>query len=186
MAATILAVGFMGLIQAVTITSGMMDNARRQTLAAQILQHEIENLRYASWTTISTLPTTPAAIGADWNASTSYSLGDLVSFSGGWYRCISANTGQTPPSATYWKSDPPPYANVLSTTGVAYGATYTLTRTMTNVVSDGSLREATFTLTWVVVTSRHDNSGNPVTFTYTRINSAYFGKYGLNLTYQRS
>jgi len=176
----------MGLIQAVTITSGMMDNARRQTLAAQILQHEIESLRYASWATISTLPTTPVAIGADWNGGTSYSLGDLVSFSGGWYRCIFANSGQTPPSTAYWKSDPPPYANVLATTGVAYGATYTLTRTVANVVSDGSLREATFSLTWVVATSRRDGSGNPVSFTYTRINSAYFGKYGLNLTYQRS
>ena len=55
MAAIILTVGFMGLIQAVTICSGMMDQARRQTLAAQILDDEIERLRFKSWAQIQTL-----------------------------------------------------------------------------------------------------------------------------------
>lgn len=49
MAATILVVGFMGTIQVITIGSEMLATARRQTLAAQIMTHEIEKLRYADW-----------------------------------------------------------------------------------------------------------------------------------------
>ena len=140
MATVILVVGFIGLIEALVIGSGMMDNARRQTLAAQILNHEVEKLRLASWTTISALPTASTAVTID---------------------------------------------SQFSTAIAASGATFTLTRTTADVVA-GSLREATFTITWVVNTSRRDSSGNLLTFTYTRSNSAYYGKYGLNLTYQRS
>ena len=46
MAAAILTVGFMGLVEAVTMCSGMMDEARRQTLATQILNSEIEKMRF--------------------------------------------------------------------------------------------------------------------------------------------
>lgn len=49
MAATILVVGFMGMIHAITIGSEMLATARRQTLAAQIMTHELEKLRYADW-----------------------------------------------------------------------------------------------------------------------------------------
>jgi len=185
MAAVILTVGFMGLIEAVTICSGMMDQARRQTLASQILTHEIESLRMVDWATISSLPTTATPVGATWDSGRNYLPGDSVTYNGGWYRCSAAHSGQDPSNTGYWKGSPPPYANTLSTSGVAYGATYTLTRTVSDIVS-GSLREATFTIQWVVATSRRDGSGNPVTFTYTRTNAAYFGKYGLNLTYQRS
>ena len=155
MAAIILTVGFMGLIQAVTICSGMMDQARRETLAAQILDHEIESLRLLPWDDPS-------------------STNDIVGLPGG---------------STTVAID-----SQFQSTIATSGATFSLTRSVSfidpstnaNSVSDTGLREATFTLTWVVKTSRHDGSGGLVTFTYTRINSAYFGKYGLNLTYQRS
>ena len=62
MASLILVVGFIGLIEAVTLASNTMDHARRQTLATQIVNHEIEKLRFSSWTTISALPT-PGGIG---------------------------------------------------------------------------------------------------------------------------
>ncbi len=186
MAATILVVVFVGMIEATVIGSGMMDTARRQTLAAQILNHEIEALRLHSWTAISALPTASTTLGAAWNASTTYAVGDTVTSSGAWYRCTTANTGQTPTvGSAYWKLDTPPYASVMSTSGVALAATYTLTRTTADIVS-GSLREATFTITWVVTTSRRDSGGTLLTFTYTRTAPAYYGKYGLNLSNQRS
>ena len=188
MAATILVVGFIGMIEAVTLSSGMMNHARRQTLAAQILNHEIEQLRLQSWTAINALPTSSTTLGAAYGSGTAYVVGDTVTYSGAWYRCIQAGTGQTPSSgSSYWDVDTPPYANAFttSTSGVAFGATYTVTRSAANLVS-GSLREVTFTVQWVVTTSRRDSLGNPLTFTYTRVNTAYFGKYGLNLTYQRS
>ena len=141
MAATVLVVGFIGLIQAMTVSSAMMDAARRQTLAAQIMNHEIEKLRFASWTTISGLPTASTAITID-----------------------------------------PQFTTAIA----ASGAAYTLTRTVTSPDPATNLREVNFTVTWVVTTSRHKQDGTILTFTYTRSNSAYFGKYGLNLTYQRS
>ena len=149
MAAIILTVGFMGLIQAVTICSGMMDQARRETLAAQILDHEIENLRLESWTDIQNLTATSPAPSIDGQ------FDDAIKASGATYTLLRSVSNIDP-------------------------------STNTNTAVDTGLREVTFTLTWIVKTSRRDGSGSPVSFTYTRINSAYFGKNGLNLTYQRS
>jgi prepilin-type N-terminal cleavage/methylation domain-containing protein len=143
MAATILVVGFIGLIQAVTVSSAMMDTARRQTLASEIINHEIEKLRLVPWsvvtgTDIVGLPAGPTsvAIDAQFNAAIA-----------------------------------------------ASGAAFSLSRSVADPVAN--LREVTFTVTWVVTTSRR-SGGSLLTFTYTRKNSAYFSKYGLNLTYQRS
>lgn len=141
MAAIILVVAFIGMIEAMTLSSAMMDNARRQTLAAQIINHEIEKLRFSSWSTISGLPMTSTAITIDSQ-----------------------------------------FTAAIATSG----ATYTLARTLTNPDPATNLREVNFTVTWVVKTSRHASNGALLSFTYTRSNSAYFGKYGLNLTYQRS
>ena len=66
MAALILVVGFIGMIRAMTFTAGLMDHARRQTIAAQILTHEIEQLRLENWATITALPT-----ATTWAAGTS-------------------------------------------------------------------------------------------------------------------
>jgi Tfp pilus assembly protein PilV len=65
MAALILTVGFIGMIEAVTISSSTMDHARRQTLASQIITHEIEELYLSSWTTLSGLTTASTAITID-------------------------------------------------------------------------------------------------------------------------
>ena len=147
--AMILTVGLMGLIQAVTICSGMMDHARRQTLATQILNQHIQKLRLLPWD--AGLPP-PNEL------------------------CISG----LPSSSTTITIDPQ-FDNAIYSSG----ATYSLSRTTIDVAS-GSLREATFTVVWTVTSSRKDDSGNPVTFTYTRVNSAYYSKYSLNLSYQRS
>ena len=141
MAALMLTVAFIGMIEAVAVSARMMDSARRQTLATQIINHEIEKLRFASWTTISGLPTASTAIAID---------------------------------------------SQFNAAIAASGATYTLARTLTSPDPVTNIREVNFTATWVVKTSRLDGSGNILSFTYTRSNSAWFGKYGLNLTYQRS
>lgn len=54
MASVILLVGFIGLMEAVTVSANTMDHARRQTLATQILSHEIKKLYLAPWTNGST------------------------------------------------------------------------------------------------------------------------------------
>ena len=145
MAALMLTVAFIGMIEAVTLSARMMDSARRQTLATQIINHEIEKLRFLPWTNGSTgindLPTASTAITID---------------------------------------------SQFAAATAASGATFTLARTVTAVNPVTNIREINFTVTWVVKTSRLDGSGNIVSFTYNRSNSAWFGKYGLNLSYQRS
>lgn len=61
MASVILVVGFIGMIQGITIGSEMLATARRQTLAAQILDHEIGKLRLKDWSYISTLSSSSSA-----------------------------------------------------------------------------------------------------------------------------
>lgn len=56
MACTILLVGFVGLIQAVTIGSESMDTARKEQIAVQLAAAEIEKLRGSSWATVTSLP----------------------------------------------------------------------------------------------------------------------------------
>jgi hypothetical protein len=193
-AATILVVGFIGLIEAITVTSGMMDHARRQTLATQIINHEIETLRFLSWDVsgstndISGLPTASTDIAIDppfwpaWSGGATYDANHVVSHNGAWYRCILANSGRTPPDATYWT---PVTSGATTDIVKMFGATYTVARTVTNPNPVSNIREVNFTVTWVVLTSRRDDSNNPLSFTYSRRNSAWFGKYGLNLSYQR-
>ena len=220
-AALILVVAFIGMIRALTFTSGLMDHARRQTVATQILTHEIEQLRLRSWTEISALPTTTTWVAASaysvddvvnyqggwfravdansgripsqsnawaaqmaYNAPTAYVVGDLVSYNGAWYRCIAASTGNAPtndPNDPFWAT----YSGPIANTGISDGATFTVSRTATDL-STHAMREVTFIVTWSVVSGRSKADNTPLIFTYSRVNTAYFGKNGLNLTYQRS
>jgi Tfp pilus assembly protein PilV len=155
-AAVILVVGFMGMIQAITIGSEMMATARRQTIANQIITHEIEKLRLKDWTYISTTLT---------NAS----------------------------AATY-ASDSTDIQASINTSGVSF----TLATSVSTPTTD--LREVTFTVTWTksgTTTAATAPTGSwldqlaffrpsPIARTYTRVGVAYFGRYGLNLSTQRS
>jgi len=186
MGATILVVGLMGLIQAVTIGSEMLATARRQTLAAQILDQQIENLRFETWATISGYAAGPTTIDIDsrfrqaWSSATAYAIGDVVSSSNVWYVCIAAHTNRAVTNTSFWRKAAATEVGVMSDTRVAQGATYLLTRSVANVTGATDLREVTFTLTWTATPSGLNAR------TYTRRKSAYFGKYGLNLTLQRS
>jgi len=62
MAAVILLSAFVGMIEALGIGSEMLDTARKQTIAAQVIQSEVEYLRLQPWTTISALTTTSTPI----------------------------------------------------------------------------------------------------------------------------
>ena len=162
MASVILVVGFIGMIQGITVGSEMLATARRQTLAAQIINHETEKLRLTSWTSVSALTTASTAITIDTQ-----------------------------------------FDNAITACGLVKGTTITLARTTTNIQPDGTntdLKEVTFTVTWNksgTSTAAPTPTGswlNQLAFyrpssiarTYTRTATAYFGKYGLNLAYQRS
>jgi Tfp pilus assembly protein PilV len=50
MATAVLAIGLAGMVQAMGIGSEMLDTARKQTIASQVIQSEIEHLRMLPWT----------------------------------------------------------------------------------------------------------------------------------------
>ena len=58
LASTILLVGFVGMIEALAVGSEMLDTARKQNIAGQIVQGEVEYLRMQSWSAVSSLAST--------------------------------------------------------------------------------------------------------------------------------
>lgn len=114
MATTILLVGFIGLIQAVTIGSEALDTARKQQVANQIISAEVEKLRAQPWTTIANLPAaatvTVGATGVVTGDTTRFALSNftvaaaddntaLTSLAKG-FTCSMAMTRLRPTSAT--------------------------------------------------------------------------------------
>ncbi len=201
MATLILMVGFIGVIEGVTVAANTMDHGRRQLFATQILAHHTDELYLASWNTISgwsrwaaaspvTADETGVAIDYQfwppWSAGAAYQLNRVVTHNGAWYRCRAAHTNQAPPNATYWtvvNSAAPPSNNDIVT---IYGATYTLVRTVTNPDPATDMREVNFTVRWTVNTGRRKSDGTPLIFNYQRSTSVRHGKYGLLLSYQQS
>ncbi len=159
MATVILVVGIMGMIQAVTIGAEMLATARRQTLAAQIITHEIEKLRLKSWAQIQSLGDASAT------AYTSYDT-----------------DGQ--------------FTDAINASGVST-ADWKIAVSVADLTTN--LREVTFTVTWQkggTTSAAVTPTGSwldrlafyresPIARTYTRKGAAWFGKYGLNLSYQR-
>lgn len=142
MAATVIVVAFFGMIQAVTVGSEMMATARRQTLASKLMDHELEQLRLQSWSTIDGYAAGPTTLTID-------------------------NTH--------------PFHAALQ----GSGATFVLTRSVASVSGLANVKEVTFSVSWTV-NANWKVAGATPTRTYTRSKSGYYGKYGLNLAYQRS
>ena len=65
LAATLLAMSVVGMIQAVTYGSQMLDVARKQTVAAQIIRTEIDKLHLTDWTTVSGYSASATAVTLD-------------------------------------------------------------------------------------------------------------------------
>jgi len=58
MAAVIMLVGVVGMIDAIKIGSEMLDLSRKQTIAIQVIHSEIDRMRLSSWTDVQQLPAT--------------------------------------------------------------------------------------------------------------------------------
>jgi Tfp pilus assembly protein PilV len=58
MAAVIMLVGVVGMIDAIKIGSELLDLSRKQTIAIQIIHSEIDRVRLSTWTDIQQLPAT--------------------------------------------------------------------------------------------------------------------------------
>lgn len=157
MASVILVVGFMGMIQAITIGSEMMATARRQTIANQIMTHEIEKLRLKDWTYISS---TLASSAATTYTSDSAAINTAISNSGVSFTLT---------------------VDVASVTTELREVKLTVQWTKSGTTSAAVTSSAT---SWVDRLAFYRAA--PIARTYTRVCVAYFGKYGLNLNMQRS
>lgn len=163
LAATVLALTLVGMIGAIESGTQMLDLSRKQTLAAQILHSEIDELRVQSWTVVSGYnPGNAANIAQPGNG---YPAGPT------------ALTAENDPSFSNFVAQYPPAANI-----------FTLTRTVSCVEpvqansnpspypSPPLLMLVTFTITWTGVTGH----------SYTRTSATYVGLNGLSLAYQKS
>ena len=146
LASTILLVGFIGMVQALAIGSEMLDTARKQTIAAQIIQAEVDYLRTQDWSSM------------------------LQGLSSQSQISLNSNPGNPTSGCRHL------YGSSLADIPIRslkYGWQ------VTNVRVDGSgnpvIRQVTITVTWTSIT------GKP----HARSSSAYFGKYGLNVSYRR-
>lgn len=157
MAAAILMVGFVGLIQALTIGSESLDVARKQQVAAQIVTAEIERLRSGDWSSITSLPASGTlSINASGAAS-----GDVTSFA------LTNRTAATDDDNT-------------ELCGVAKGLTCSFTRAFLRPVgataTTATYVKVAYTVTWTTNTGRVQHHEM----------EAYFAKSGLHLSYQQS
>ncbi len=59
LAATVLALTLVGMIQVIDSGSEMLDLSRKQTIAGQILHSEIDQVRLQSWATVTAFPAGP-------------------------------------------------------------------------------------------------------------------------------
>lgn len=159
MASVILVVGLIGMIQGITIGSEMMATARRQTIAAQILDHEIGKLRLLPWDVTTAAPNElcindlPATLAAATYDSDLASLDTAIAASG-----VTFTLART----------------VTTVTTDLREVTFTVTWTKSGTTTAAT----TATGSWFEQLSFA--SPSPIARTYTRKSTAYFGKYGLN------
>ncbi len=162
MATVILVVGFMGMIEAITIGSELLAAAERQTLANQIINHEFDRLRQMPWSLnsgnyISGLSTGTTTLTIDSQFNTA----------------LAANGGSANWTLTRTVTDINPNGTSLRSITV----TVTWTKSGTTAAASTATGSALDKLAYF----RH----GPVRRTYTRSGTVFFGPSGLNLTVQR-
>lgn len=158
MATTILLVGFIGLIQAITIGSESLDTARKQQVAHQIVAAEIEKLRAGVWSTIANLPAS-ATIAIN-QAGTAIS-GDATQF---------ALTNRTSTAA----DDNAKLRNLAP--GFTCSFTRTYLRPAGATASTATFVKLVYTVTWTSNTGR----------AHRHVVETCLGMNGLHLSYQQS
>jgi prepilin-type N-terminal cleavage/methylation domain-containing protein len=157
MATAVLLVGFVGIIQVLTIGSESLDTARKQQIANQIIAAEIEKLRGGAWSTIANLPATATIkIGATGGIS-----GDAIHFA------LSNRTVD-------------PVDDNADLCALCRGFTCSFARVHLRPASASSATvtylKLVYTITWTSNTGR----------AHTCSVGTYLGKNGLHLSYQQS
>lgn len=160
MATAILLVGFIGLMQAVTIGSESLDAARRTQVAHQVVAAELEKLRGGAWSVIANLPPSASLTVS----STSTLSGDLTCFAlSGFTDITTADDNVT--LASLAKGLKVELAREYLRPSGATAATATFVK-------------LTYTVTW------QSTAGGRRLHTY--IAESFLGANGLHLSYQQS
>jgi hypothetical protein len=160
LAATVLALTLVGMIGVVESGTQMLDLSRKQTIAAQILHSEIDELRLQSWETVSGYNSSGPVFGA----------------------------GYAPGPTTLTSGNDPSYAIFVANYPHA-STIFTLTRAVacikpaqanfnpsSNYAAPPLLLQVTFTIQWKGVTGR----------SYSRTTTTLIGSNGLSEVYQQS
>jgi Tfp pilus assembly protein PilV len=176
-AAVLMLVGIVGMIQAVTIGSQMLDLSRKQMVAQQVIQNEIDRLRLGTWSQVSGMAVGTYTISVSQSGTVS---GDLTRFA-----LTNYSTSTT--------DDQTALITVLKTLASVNQAV-----TCSIAVSDlgSNFRRIRYTITWTGAgTMRSTTAANwqnalgwqgTTSRTFTRSGDAYFGKNGLQLSLQQS
>ena len=160
MATVVTLVALVGLIAAITMGSEMLDVARKQTVAMQILRNEVEHVHLKDWSSFpSVLPASfSITINDTGNGLSAGSAADQNAF---------ALT-----NATNLSVGPYTFNNGL----MSVAKDFTCTLTIAAVPLRANVLRFDYTVTW--------KTGNQHK-TYTRTSSTYYGKNGLNVYYRR-
>ncbi|MDB6113968.1 MAG: Prepilin-type N-terminal cleavage/methylation protein [Lacunisphaera sp.] len=157
MASTILVVGIIGLIQAVTIGSEVLDTTRKQQVATRIMEAEIDRLRSGPWSVLAGLGST----GTLTISNTGALSGDTTLFALANYT-VTASDDNTALAA------------------LAKGFTCSFVRTRLRptaaTASTVTYLRIIYSVNWTSNTGR----------AYSRSTQAFFGRNGLHLSYQKS
>jgi Tfp pilus assembly protein PilV len=157
MATTILGLGVIGFVDAVTIGSETVDTARKQQVASQIVYAEIEHLRASPWSTVANLPST----GTITIGSTGAISGNQTCFA-----LCNGTAGQTGNDN----------ALIQLARGFTCSFACTMLRPTAATASTVTYVQLVYTVNWTSNTGR----------AYSRTTQTFLGMNGLQLSYQKS
>lgn len=156
MAMAIVVVGVVGMMQAVTIGTELLDTTSKQQVAVRLVEAEAERLRNGAWTVIANLPAT-ATINI---SSTGAITGDTTSFA------LSNFTAATTDDDT-----------TLGARAAGFTCSFAATRLRPTgaTASTVTFVKLVYTIRWT------SNAGRG----HSRTMETYFGMNGLHLSYQQ-
>jgi len=144
LAATVLALTLVGMIQVVDSGSEMLDLSRKQTIAGQILHSEIDQLRLQSWAAVAAYPSGPTQLTT--SAGPNYDAvlaGFSQTLGGGFPYTLTRTVTCIAPSGNPFPYLLPPLLLQVTFTVAWTGVTgHTYTRTSTTYVSQNGLSAA--------------------------------------------
>ena len=157
MAMTVVVVGVVGMMQAVTIGTELLDTTTKQQVATRLVELELERLRNGAWSVVSSLPAT-ASISINSAGTIS---GDTTGFALSNYTATSADDN-----------------TALSTQAGGFTCSFAMTRMRPTgaTASTVTFVKLVYTVSWTSSSGR----------AHSRQTETYLGLNGLHLSYQQT